>query len=186
MKRSASIRFDDVLAAGEREIAARTLRSAGATVTSWNDAAGHSYAALSIEPEASLVPRPVGLAGRIDEPPLVILRITPAAPARLAALSGALGGEGRPRGVADCRSEGAALIVELDPQTTSLAFVVALIDVELAPWPGRRIEPLLPLGDATLAAFARDVLGEPDLDPGRLIETHLDRLLATLAPGGAV
>ncbi|MDQ2857977.1 MAG: hypothetical protein M3R53_04910 [Candidatus Eremiobacteraeota bacterium] len=185
MKRSASIRFDHVLAAGEREIAARTLRSAGATVTSWNDAGQRSYAALSVEPAASLVPLPAGGDGRIDEPPLVVLRITPAAPERLAALAGALGGAGRPHGVTSCRLDGAALIVELRAQTTPLAFIVALVDVELAPSPGRRIEPLLPLDDVTLTAFARDVLAEPDLDANRLIETHLDPLLATVLPGDA-
>jgi hypothetical protein len=69
------------------------------------------------------------------------------------------------------------MVVEVDTARTSLALVVATIDAELQSAPGRRIVPLLPLGDAALVAFAGALLGEPSLDVSRLIETHLEPLL---------
>jgi hypothetical protein len=113
---------------------------------------------------------------RYDEPPLVVLRVTPLG-GRVAALRHALGGPGRPAGVLDVRVDGPALVLELDATRTPLALVVATIDAELGSAPGRTIEPLLPLDDATLVAFAATALGEPDLDTSRLVETHLEPLL---------
>ncbi|MBD5653822.1 MAG: hypothetical protein IAI50_01420, partial [Candidatus Eremiobacteraeota bacterium] len=57
-------------------------------------------------------------------------------------------------------------------------FIVALIDATLERSSGRTIEALAPLDDETLCAFASDLLGEPDLDASRLIETYLEPMLA--------
>ena len=112
-------------------------------------------------------------------PPLAVLRVAPDAPRRLAALSEALGGPGRPAGVCELRAEASALVVEIDARRTPLALVLALIDAELENAPGRTIEPLVILDDGALAAFAGDLLGEPSLDASRLIETFLEPLLAS-------
>ncbi|MBD5606933.1 MAG: hypothetical protein IAI48_17870, partial [Candidatus Eremiobacteraeota bacterium] len=53
MELSASVRFAGALAASERAVVTRTLRSAGATVTSWNDAGDRTYALLAIAPSAT-------------------------------------------------------------------------------------------------------------------------------------
>lgn len=173
MKRLASVRYDGVLAPREREEAARSLASAGAEVTSWNAAAGQTYAHVVFKAEA---PLDFQTSGRLDEPPLTVLRVIPGARADLAIVHDALAGPGRPAGVVDARLDDRALVVELDASRTPLALLVAVVDVALGGAPGRRIAPLLPLDDATLSAFAGAVLGEPDLDPSRLIETHLEPL----------
>ena len=176
MKRFASVRYDGVLAPGERQAEARTLASSGAEVTSWSAAGGRTYAGIVFGPEAPIATAPPAL-GRIDVPALVALRVLPDAPRALDALEAAFGGAGRLAGVIDARRDGDALVIECDAARTPFDLVIAAIDVELAHAPGRRIEPLLPLDDATLTAFAAAVLGEPDLQPTRLIETHLDPLL---------
>jgi hypothetical protein len=96
---------------------------------------------------------------------------------RLAALAHALGGPGRPAGVAEATLTEDSLVVELNTATTPLSLVLDLVDVELETAPGRRIVPLIPLTDATLAALARDLVGDPALDLSRLIETYTEPLL---------
>ena len=78
----------------------------------------------------------------------------------------------------DSVASAGALSLELAPGG-SLRLVLDLIDVETSG--ARRIRPLLPLGDAALAALAAATLGIPDLDASRLIETFAEPLLA----GGA-
>ena len=182
MKRFASVRYDTVLAPSERETVTRTLRSAGAEVSSWTSAAGRTYASMSFEAEAALASAAQS-AARVDAPSLVVLRITPDAPRRRSALLDALGGPGRFAGIIDARADDQAVIVELDARKTPLALVVAAIDLELRTAPGRTIEPLVVLEDATLAAFASALLCEPKLDDARLIEPFVDALCETSAPG---
>jgi hypothetical protein len=179
VKRFASVRYDGVLAPGERQAAARTLASSGAEVTSWSAAAGRTYAGVVFAPEAPFATErpPVG---RIDVPPLVALRIVPDASRALDALVDAFTGDGRPAGLIDARRDGDALVIELDTTRTPLDLVVAAVDIEIMHVSGRRIQPLLPFDDATLTAFAGALLGEPDLEPARLIETHLEPLLGQL------
>lgn len=167
MKRFASVRFDGVLGASERDEITRAYRSAGATVTSWAASATRSYVTLAFAPGADDVP-----------PALAVLRVTPRAPCMVRALECALGGAGRPAGSADVYRDGDAVVIELDPERSSVALVVATIDVELGPAPGRTIEALVPLDDATLTAYAGFLLGEPALDASRLIETYLEPLIA--------
>ena len=176
MKRLASVRFEGVLGIDERNAAARTLASAGADVTSWTAAAGRTYGGIAYAGESG--PLQVLLpAARIDAPPLLALRVVPHEPRVLGALANCLSGRGRPTGVIDARRDGDALVVEIDGARTALALVVAAIDAELEQAPGRSIEPLLPFDDATLSAFAGALLGEPQIDASRLIETHLEPLL---------
>ncbi len=177
MKQFASVRFADVLAASERAAATRTLRSAGATATSWNEAAGRTYALVALAaPEACERARAAFAGAHVSAPPVVVLRVTPDLPRRLPALAEAFGGSGRPAGVVASATEADALVVEVDVRTTSLATVVALVDVETGAR-ARRIEPILPLDDDTLAAFAGSVLGEPSLDAARIIEPYVETIL---------
>ncbi len=178
MKRFASVTFDGVLAACERHGAARTLRSAGATVTSWNAGVGRTYATVVLDAAADTAAVATASAARVDEPPLVVLHVTPRFADRVACIAEALGGPGRPDGVRDMRHDGEVLVVEVDARRTSLAVVLALVDLEAGGAALRRVEPLVALDDATLAALAGAALREPDLDATRLIETYLEPLLA--------
>ncbi|MBC5810729.1 MAG: hypothetical protein GIW95_07760 [Candidatus Eremiobacteraeota bacterium] len=105
------------------------------------------------------------------------LEIIPHDASRIAALAEALGGNGRPAGAASAEATATSVLLDFDESVTSLRTIVDVVDVELAPSPGRRIVPLEPLGDETLANFASATLNVPDLDAIRLVETHLDPLL---------
>jgi hypothetical protein len=176
VRRFASVTYDSELAPDERAAASQELASAGAAPTSWICAAGRTYASVAFRSGARFAHERLPGA-RCDEPALAVLRVTPLAPRGLAPLHRALGGPGRPAGIVDVRADGPALIVELETTRTPLALVVAAIDAELGSSPGRTIEPLLPLDDATLTAFVATQLGEPALDVSRLVETHLEPLL---------
>ena len=165
MKRFASVRFDGVLDANERDEVTRAYRSAGTTVTSWATSATRSYATLAFAPNSGDVP-----------PALAVLRVTPSASRGLVALD-ALNGAGRPVGISDVYCDGEAIVIEFDPNRSPLSLVVAVVDAELAATPGRTIEALVPLDDATYAAYAGFLLGDPALDASRLIETYLEPLL---------
>ncbi|GAC1309861.1 MAG: hypothetical protein NVSMB21_16990 [Vulcanimicrobiaceae bacterium] len=183
VQRFASVRFDGVLVPAERDVVTRAVASCGATATSWAACGSRTYATLSLSPACDVpaIERAIASgrsAVRVDAPPLVVLRVAPSAPRLLGSLGEALGGPGRPAGVRDARRVDDALVVECDPRVTPLATLVALIDVELASAPGRSIDPLVPLDDETLVAFAAALLCEPDLDCRRLIEPHLARVSA--------
>jgi len=182
VKGFASVRYDTVLAPSERAAVTRALSSAGAEVSSWTSAAGRTYASVGFEADAALASA-MQSAARVDAPPLVVLRITPDHSRRRGPLLDALGGSGRFAGIVDAQPDGDAVIVELDPRKTPLAVVIAAIDIELRTAPGRTIEPLVLVDDATLAAFARDCLQEPKLDQARIIEPYVDSLSGTWAQG---
>ena len=167
MKLFASVRFDGVLSASERDEATRAYRSAGATVTSWAASGARSYVTLAF-----------GCEDRSVLPPLAVLRVTPSVQRGLGELEAALGGRGRPAGISDAYRDGIAVVVEFDPGRSSLALVVATVDAALAAAPGRTIEELVPLDDATRTAYAGFLLGDPSLDASRLIETYLEPLIA--------
>jgi hypothetical protein len=155
---------------------ARTLRSSGAEVTSWNAAAGRTYANVVFSPDARFASDPPSSA-QVNAPPLFVARITPVDATRLPALEDALAGAGRPAGILATHREPDSLVIELDQVRTPLALVLALIDVETGPGSARRIEPLLPLDDAALTALGAALLGEPQLDTTRLIETYIEPML---------
>lgn len=180
MKRFASITFDAVVAESERDVAVHSLASAGALVTSWTAAGDRTYALVARHAAGDLPASTSHV--RIDEPPLVVLRITPSDTAAVGALERAFAGPGRPRGVVHAARERAAIVVALAPRVTPLSLCVAFVDTVLATGRGRTIEPLLPLDDTTLVEFAGALLGEPQLDASHLIETHLEPLLAIASP----
>jgi hypothetical protein len=157
-----------LLGASERDETMRPYLIAGASVTSWATTTRRSYATLDLGDAAPVAPLP----------PLAVLRVTPDAARALLALEDAFGGPGAPAGVYEAYRDGVAVVIEFDPERSPVNIVVATIDAVLASAPGRTIEPLVPLDDRTLAAFAAFVLGDPALDATRLIETHLDPLLA--------
>ncbi|GAC1304433.1 MAG: hypothetical protein NVSMB19_15280 [Vulcanimicrobiaceae bacterium] len=181
VKRFASVRFDGVLDVSQRADATRALRSAGATVTSWNGCGDRTYATLTLAGDEPGTALPLLPRAEIVTPPLLVVRIVPEAPRTLGALERALGGAGRPAGIRDVRLVDGAVVVECDAALTTLATLVALVDVELATAPGRTIEPLVGLDDDALVAFAGAMLAEPGLDASRLIEPHRDRALAASA-----
>jgi len=171
VQRLASVRFASALAQDERDATLRSLASVDATVGSWATACDRTYALVACADPVALADA-LGEAD-VREPPVLPLRITAG---RLVAVEDALVGSGGPNGVVLVGHEAAALIVELRPERTSLALVVALVDAACGGG-ARRIEPLLPLCDATIATFAAAVLGDPALGADRIIEPHLARAM---------
>ncbi len=179
MVRLATLSFDGEMDRTRRHEVARGLGSAGAEVTSWGAARSlpRTYAALRLKDDANLEALAQEFGARAVDAPLVVVEITPRDPSRLPALAEALGGSGRPAGVVAAARSESSLVVELDDAITPLRLILDVVDVELNGAPGRRIEPLLPLRDETLAAFAGATLAVGDLDAGRLIETYAEPLL---------
>ena len=179
MKRFASVIFDGVLAVCERDDRTRLLGSLGATVTSWNASSDRSYASVDLAPVADIAAVARHTNARVDEPALVVLRVTPRFADRSRGLLHAFAGAGRPAGVGDARTDcDGAITIEIDVAQTAPLVALALIDVETGGPALRRIEPLVTLSDATLAAFAGATLRDPTLDASRIIETFLEPLLA--------
>ena len=177
MLQFASVRFTDALDLRARDVVTRNLCSAGATPTSWNTAGNRTYASLAVTIGADLGRVRAAVPGAvIDAPPLVVLRIVPDRTDRIAALAVALAGRGGFAGIVRCATDRDGVVIEVDVRTTPLSSIVALVDIEVGAH-GRRIEPILPLGDDVVAGFAGALLREPDLvDASRLIETHLESL----------
>jgi hypothetical protein len=176
VKRLGSLRFDGVLAQGERDAVARLLSSTGVAVASWTAAQTQplTYAAVELLAGVS-VPEIAG--AQFAEPRGAALEIVPREPRTVPALARALGGTGAPAGVTACRPGDGGLVVECAP-ATSLRAILDVIDAELAVWPGRAVTPLLPVDDAALTAFAGSTLGIAGLDSARLIETFSGPLLS--------
>jgi len=178
LERSASARFESVLAPSERAAAVTALDSAGAKVTSWGVAgASRTYARLRLTATTDVERVRAAIDARIDEPALTVLQVVPRESERLPALLEALAGAGRPAGIVEAGICDGGLCVELDERATPLRFLVDIIDVELAPAPGRRIVALLPLDDASLTAFASATLAAPEIDGSRLVERYVEPLL---------
>jgi len=178
VKRFASVSFDGVLAVGERDTATRTLASCGLIVTSWGATTRRTYASVASEGTCERERAARELAARIDEPPLVVLRVVPRFADRLPPLAYAFEGAGAPPGVRAAYRDDDAVVVEFDARQTSPRLVLALVDLETGGEHMRKMVPLVTLDDATLATFASVALREPDLDAARLIETYLEPLLA--------
>ncbi len=177
--RIAGVRFSGVLVECEREDVLRVVGSAGATPTSWGVAANRTFASLALTPSAdtgavaALLPNAV-----VSDPARAVLRIVPDDASEVARLEDALAGPGGFAGVAFAATESNALVIEVDVHVTPLSNILAVVDLETGAH-RRRIEPILPLDDATLAALAGALLHEPDLnDASRVIETHLRPILA--------
>jgi hypothetical protein len=180
VNRSASVRIDGMLAEEEREAASQLMSSFGARLSSLraHGTLGRSYGFLELDPACDLA----ALSGafgnaRFSEPPLAVLEVVPDHERRLAALAHALGGRGRPAGIVDAILTTHSLVLEVDVVKTALSLVLDIVDCELETAPGRRIVPLIPLTDATLAVLARDLINDPAIDLSRLIETYTEPLL---------
>ena len=179
VKRFASVTFDGVLAPCERDDTTHALRSLGATVTSWNASAHRSYASIVLAPDADIAAIASGTNGRVDVPALVVLRVTPRFADRSRGVLDACAGAGRPAGIRDARADtGGDVTIEIDVALTAPLVAIAIIDSETGGTALRRIEPLVTLSDATLAALAGAALREPTLDASRIVETYLEPLLA--------
>ncbi len=178
MKRFASVTFDGVLAACERDDAARSIGSFGATATSWHDALGRTYASATCARSVDLEAARTVIGARFDIPALLVWRIVPRFADRIAPLADALAGAGGLACVRDVRTDARELVVECDATGMSPLLLLALVDIEVGGRALRTIEPLVALDDTTLARIAGATLREPDLDASRLIETYLEPLLA--------
>jgi hypothetical protein len=182
VNRSASVRIDGVLAEEERAAASQRMTSFGAHLSSVcpHASTGRTYGLLTFA-DGTEVAALAGALGdaRLHEPPLAIVEIVPDQKRRLAALSHALGGPGRPAGVVDAQVTADSLLLEVDASKTPLSLILDIIDCELETAPGRRIVPLIPLNDEMLAALARDLINDPAFDSSRLIETYTEPMLQT-------
>jgi hypothetical protein len=176
VKRLGSLRFDGVLASGEREAVARLLSSTGVEVASWTEAQTLplTYAAAELPED---VPEPAVSGGRFTEPRPAAFEIVPRHPLTLAALARALGGPGRPACIVECRAGSGGIVVECTAGA-SLRLILDVVDAELSASPGRTVRALLPVDDAALTAFAGATLAIDGLDGARLIETFSTPLLS--------
>ena len=104
---------------------------------------------------------------------VVCLEIEPRDRGLLGALRDALGGPGAPAGVLRCSAGPRCIRLEFDPRRTPLSFIIDLIDVTLESSAGRTIALRSKLDDATLCLLAGDLLGLTDLEPSRILETHV-------------
>ena len=182
MKRFASVIFDGVLATCERDDITRVLASLGASVTSWNASVRRAYASVELAPNADIAAIARDRNARVDEPALLVLRVTPRFADRSRGLLEIFTGAGRPAGTRAAYDDpGGAVTIEIDSGETAPRVALALIDVETGGPALRRIDPLVALSDATLASFAAMALREPTLDASRIIETYLEPLLAGVA-----
>jgi hypothetical protein len=108
---------------------------------------------------------------------IIALAVFPAVPEALPFLEQALGGPGRPAGVASCESyDGSAAIVEWDMDRTPAQLVLDLIDVECARFGGGRTAALLsPLPQAWVARLAAAGLRAPEIVPERILDVLVER-----------
>ena len=107
---------------------------------------------------------------------LIALAVTPSTPEALPLLEDALGGPGRPSGVVGCDRVDDAVIVEWNPERTSAATILAIIDSELARLHASRHNSLIsPLSLAALARVASEGLAASEIVPERILEVQLER-----------
>lgn len=107
---------------------------------------------------------------------IIALAIEPAPADALPILAQALGGPGAPAGIVACETAGKSLIVEFRPALTQPALLLRIADVELQRFRGyRRTQLLSPLPVAVTAAIAANGLQAPEIEPGRILETLLER-----------
>ncbi len=135
---------------------------------------GRSYALLELPGKAQLDALRGGAV--VYDTAIIALAVFPAVPEALPLLTEALSGPGRPVGVLACRRCDGGVIVEWDPQLSSAAVVIGVIDVELARYrSGRTAELLSPLPEAYVSAIAAEGLATPEIAADRVIESLLQR-----------
>lgn len=106
---------------------------------------------------------------------VIALAVSPAVPQALPSVQEALGGPGRPAGVLACHPFPGGAVIEWDPDVSSTALVMGLIDVELRRFSsGRTAEVLGPLPRSAIAKIASDGLQAPEIRLDRVLEALVD------------
>lgn len=106
---------------------------------------------------------------------IIALALRPNVAEALPLLADALGGPGRPAGVAGCERVGDAVVVEWNLDRTPARMIRALVDVELARFGAGCVNDLLsPLPLAWWTAIARDGLHAPEIAPNRVLEALIE------------
>ncbi len=171
MKFARTIRFDAAPDAAERAALERSIAAAGGRVAWRSDAAtGRTYGLVETPESAAFA-----VSGTSFAHAIIALAVTPRPPEAFPALLEALGGAGRPAGIASCERVGDDLVLEWDPAVSAASLVIAVLDTELRRFAGTRIaRSLAPLPDAVMATVAAVGLGAPEIAPERMLETYLE------------
>jgi hypothetical protein len=153
----------DALLAGQR----------GRAVWHTSSATGRTYALLELPADPDLTGIAAG--AKVYQTPIIALAVFPEVREALPPLLEALGGSGRPAAILTCEPCSDGMVIEWDPQRTSPAVVLGLVDVELRRFnSGRTAELLSPLPPAVIARIAADGLEAPQIAPERVLEILLD------------
>ena len=169
-----SIGADD--AEARREKIDELVRRDGGT-TRWRSdgPAGRSYALLELPDGADLDAIREASGSSAYDGAVIALAVFPAVAEALPHLLAALSGSGRPAGVLACREREGGIVVEWDPQISSVRLVLETIDVELRRFnSARRAELLSPLPPAVIAAIAAQGLQAPEMGPERILELRIE------------
>lgn len=106
---------------------------------------------------------------------VIALAVSPAVAQALPRLEEALGGPGRPSGVFACHRFPGGAVIEWDPEVSSTALVMGLIDVELRRFASGRTAQLLgPLPKSVIAKIASEGLQAPEIRLDRVLEALVD------------
>jgi hypothetical protein len=116
-----------------------------------------------------------GTRATVFDPAVIALAVFPSMAEALPPLLDALGGPGRPAGVAGCQAQGLGAIVEWDLDRTSLDVLLGLIDLELERFRAQRATELLtPLPLSWWTRIAAVGLRAPEISAERVLETQLE------------
>ncbi len=171
MKFARTIRFDAAPDVAERAALERSIAAAAGRVAWRSDAAtGRTYGLIET-PEST----EFAVSGTSFARAIIALAVTPRPPEAFPALLEALGGAGRPAGIASCERVAGDLVLEWDPSVSAVSLVIAVLDTELRRFSGARVaRSLAPLPDAVTAMVAAGGLGAPEIGPDRILETYLE------------
>lgn len=156
-----------VAAHDDVSVITEAVRSLGGSVTFHSEAAfGRRYGILEGElGEARIV---------VYDTAIIAIALTPSTAEALPLLEAALQGAGRPTGTLATERIEDALIIEWDPQHTSVAVIFGVVDVELARLhASRRVSVLTPLSTATAALIAAEGLRAAAISRERVLEVRL-------------
>ncbi|HEY8296736.1 MAG TPA: hypothetical protein VIG32_01765 [Candidatus Baltobacteraceae bacterium] len=173
-----TLRVDAPLDEQNRTGLAAALREAGAAIVFGpSSSLPRTYALLEagddIDPDA-LIERIPG--GRLYDEAIIALAIEPSPVDALRACESALGGRGRPAGIAGCDRFESTLVLEVRPSVTPFALVSTILDIELRRTGGtRRTQLLSPLPLNVTARIAADGLQAPEIAADRVLEALLAR-----------
>lgn len=142
-----------------------------------NGPAGRSYALLELPDGADLDAIRAASGASAYDGAVIALAVFPAVAEALPHLLAALSGSGRPAGILACRECEGGIVVEWDPQVSSVRLVLDAIDVELRRFnSGRTAELLSPLPPAVVAAIASQGLQAPEIEPERILELRIENV----------